>query len=152
MKTKILSWLVTIAVLCAGCTGQAEKPDLAQQALEDFFDALVNGQYEQAVSLFGGSYETLVEMNPEIPADNFPILWQAACQINGYLCLPIRIITFNETTSGGVYLFSVEFSTMDGELFVQPGVTDPPQFSFEFRVVQGADGRFLVLDYPPYVP
>lgn len=122
-----------------------------------FFDHLAGGQYDAAAELYGGSYETLVNYNPGIDPDDVAALWRNGCQVNGLQCLPVRIANFNEETATGETIFTVQFSNPDASLFVRKACcgetpTTPPAFEFEYRVVQGGDGQFRVLDMPIYVP
>lgn len=127
------------------------------QVLLTFFDRLATQQYATAALLYGGSYEALVGYNPGVDPDDVAALWQNGCQVNGLQCLPVRIATFNEETAVGETLFTVQFSNPDGSLFVRAACcgetpTTPPAFEFDYRVVQGGDGQFRVLDMPVYVP
>lgn len=127
------------------------------QVLLAFFGRLAAGEYTAAAELYGGSYETLVNFNPEIDPDDVAALWQNGCQVNGLQCLPVRIASFNEQTAVGENIFTVQFNAPDGSLFVREACcrdaqTTPPEFEFEFRVIQGEDGVYRVLDMPVYVP
>lgn len=155
MKIHGLMILFFFASLIAACT--TPKETLAQQALIDFFSSLEQGYYPAAAMLYGGSYEILVTNNPELDPDNLAGLWENACTVNGFQCINIRAITFNELTLKGEYIFTVEFENSDGSLFELGACcgetpTTPPQFQFEYRVVESGDGVFLVLDLPVYVP
>lgn len=99
----------------------------------------------------------MVEDNPALDPDDHLELWRNACEVNGFQCLNTRIVTFNEITQKGEYIFTVEFENPDGSLFVSGACcgetpTTPPQFQFEYRVVESGEGTFLVLDLPIYVP
>ncbi len=56
------------------------------------------------------------------------------------------------------YIFQVEFSNLDGSLFVLGpccGANEtemPPVSQFEYTVSRNADHRFVVMNTPPYVP
>ena len=155
MKTHYLIILTIWVSLFTACA--APKENLAHQALTDFFSSLAKGDYEAAAALYGGSYETLVTDNPELDLDNLVGLWKNACTVNGFQCVNIRAITFNELTQKGEYIFTVEFENSDGSLFKLGACcgetsSTPPQFQFEYRVVESGDGAFLVLDLPVYVP
>lgn len=159
MSKKNLQMIVPllIVLLLTACARKTGEPEQAQEALGSFFTELSSGRYEAATRWYGGSYEILVGYNPEVDPENFSALWQQGCQINGLHCLPLRTVTFNERTSKGEYIFTVEFNTPDGALFVLDACcgeepTTPPQFQFEYRVVKGGDGVFRVLDLPVYVP
>ncbi len=159
MKTKFrffCIWILVLALLSSCATSMA-KSDRAAEVLRAFFDHLAQGEYEAAASLYGGSYETLVVFNPDLDPDDYTALWQRGCQVNGLQCLPVRTVTFNEVTLNGEYIFTVEFSNPDDSLFVLGACcgehpTMPHQFQFEYRVVAGSDGSFLILDLPIYIP
>jgi hypothetical protein len=107
--------------------------------------------------LYGGSYATLQDWNPDVDPSDHVKLWERACEQNGLQCLLLRASYFKEL-QGDTYIFQVEFSNPDGSLFVRgpccgANETDmPPESQFEYRVARNADGKFLVLDLPPYVP
>ena len=148
----ILTILVSLFTACA-----APKENRAQQTLTDFFSSLAKRDYETATSLYGGSYEILVVDNHALDPDDHVGLWKNACTVNGFQCLNIRAITFNELTQKGEYIFTVEFENTDGRLFelgacCGEAPTTPPQFQFEYRVVENGEGTFLVLDLPVIVP
>ena len=152
----LITSILTVLLLssCATSTG---KKDQAHQALQDFFEHLAQGEYEAAAAQYAGSYETLVSFNPDLDPDDHVALWQSGCQINGLQCLAVRRATFNVMADSGEYFFTVEFNAHDGSLFVlgaccgEEPVT-PYQSQFEYRVVEGEDGQYRVLDMPVYVP
>jgi hypothetical protein len=80
-----------------------------------------------------------------------------ACDHQLLQCLEVLLVTFMELR-GDTYLFQVEFNNPDGSLFVRgpccgANETEMPSVSqFKFRVNRNADGRFIVMDMPPYVP
>jgi hypothetical protein len=150
-------FFTAVLVMFSACAVNTRESVKAQHALTTFFSELSNGNYDKVVQFYGGSYETLVSFNPDLESDNYVALWQNGCQINGLHCQPIRTITFNERTDTGVYIFTVEFDTPNGELFILEACcgedpTNPPQFQFEYRVVKSGDGLYRVLDLPVYVP
>lgn len=128
----------------------------AQQALIKFFSLLNTKKYEEAISLYGGSYQQLQIFNPEIdPADQVA-LWKWVCESRILQCLTIRTATF-KNLGGDTYVFRVEFNNSDGSLFVLgpccgANETEMPRVSqFEYKVTR-ASGQFVVMDLPPYVP
>ena len=151
-------WMIILAaLLLSACVSKKADAEHAKQALASFFAELNAGRYDAAPRWYGGSYETLIEFNPEVNPDDQANLWQNGCQINGLQCLTIRTVTFNELTSKGEFIFTVEFNTPDGNLLVLEACcgenpTSPPQFQFEYRVVKSGDGVFRVLDMPVYLP
>ena len=156
-KITYLLFFILLVALFMACTTKTSNPEMARQALASFFAELNAGRYDAVSYWYGGSYETLAGYNPEVDPDDHTTLWQNGCQINGLQCLTLRTVTFNERTNNGEYLFTVEFNTPEGELFVLEACcgdnpTTPPQFQFEYRVVKGGNGEFRVLDMPVYVP
>jgi hypothetical protein len=148
---------ILVIVLLSACDLNTGDSEQARQALSSYFGELSNGNYFAASQLYGGSYETLVSFNPDLDEDDHIQLWKNGCEYNGLQCLPTRTITFNELAESGEYVFTVEFNTADGNLFVLEACcgenpTNPPVFQFEYRVVKGGDGKFLVLDMPVYMP
>jgi len=147
-----------LAVLLLGsCATNAKKQDQAHQALQVFFERLAQGEYEAAAAQYAGSYETLVSFNPDLDPNDHTALWQSGCQVNGLQCLTVRTATFKEVNEAGGYIFTVEFNAQDGSLFELGACcgeepTTQPQSQFEYRVVEGGDGQFLVLDLPVYMP
>ena len=140
----------------AAAQGQIE---LARQALLDYFTALNQGNYLQAVELYGGSYELLQGYNPEIPAQAHAQLLQAACRYNGFMCfLPVREIVAQEQAAVNEFRFAVEFQNEDGTPFelgpccgADPD-SQPPVSQFEYPVVFSEQAGYRVMELPVYVP
>jgi hypothetical protein len=113
--------------------------------------------YAEAVPLYGGEYEQLQVFNPEIDPNDKLALWRWVCDNQLLQCLEVRSVTFKEQV-GDSYIFQVEFNNADGSLFVLGaccGANEtemPPVSQFEFRVARTADGKFVVMNTPPYVP
>jgi len=128
----------------------------AQNALLAFFDALANKHYQEAVQRFGGSYETLQDMNPDIASENKAGLWQRACEQNGMECLPVESTVLQKRLSKEEFLFQVTFRS-HGETFVRgpccgADITEmPPQSVFLYHI-KIHNGVATVLDLPVYVP
>jgi hypothetical protein len=153
---KLSIQLILLVLFCA-CKIDNSDHGQARQTLITFFDKLSEGDYDEAVQLFGGSYEVLESMNPEVDPQDRAMLWRNGCQINGLQCLDIRRADFVERNDEGAYIFSVEFNIPDLNLFVREGCCDtgrapPPDFRFEYRVILGSDGVYRVLDMPIYIP
>jgi hypothetical protein len=155
---------VILALLMGACavpplpaaTSQDERT--AHDILQTFFNLLNEGQYAEAVSLYGGPYDSMRDNNPSIPPADLVALMHNACDINGIQCLKPKSITLEKTTSSGEFLFRVEFQNQDGSLFIRgpccgASPTDqPPQSVFLYTVVKTPQGHFQVMDMPPYVP
>lgn len=132
--------------------------ELARQALLDYFTALNQGNYLQAVEFYGGSYEILQSNNPEIPPQDHAQLLQAACRYNGFMCfLPLHEVVSQEQVAADEFHFVVEFQNADGTLFelgpccgADPN-SQPPVSQFEYTVVF-QEGSYRVVELPVYVP
>ena len=113
--------------------------------------------YADASPLYDSEYEALQVFNPEIGLDGHVALWTWACDHQLLQCLEVRSASFKELR-GDTYVFQVEFNNPDGSLFVLGpccGANEtemPPISHFEFRVSRNTDGKFVVMDIPPYVP
>lgn len=167
MKTKVYPLLLSMVLFLISCTTnvigtpktkQYGDEQHAQQALIDFLENLHDEQYEEAAKLYGGTYEIMIDQNPAIdPADHAPLM-QNACTINGAQCLGVKSAVLDRDVSAIEFAFKVEFLNEDGTLMVLGpccggNVTDsPPQSSFIFSVIKARDGKFLVMDMPPYMP
>jgi len=123
-----------------------------------FFAALNAGDYPTAISLYGGSYDTLTTWNPDLPAADRTALWQRACQQNGLQCLPVGEVVSQEQVSANVVRYDLHFRNPDGTLFVlgpccgETETSMPPVSQFECTVARTSGGDFKVMCLPPYVP
>jgi len=128
----------------------------AQQALTDYLAALEAADYASAATLYGGSYNVLIDNNPSRDPNNHASLFEGACTINGHVCnLAVHNIVHVAGLGAGVYRFMVELENPQGALFeLWQCCTDiaedtPPQTQFRF-LVQWVDGRYLVMTLPIY--
>ena len=142
---------------CAQSPVPENDPEEARTSLIEFMLLLNTKEYEQAAQLYGGSYELMQTWNPDIAPSDHVQLWEHACEWNGLMCLEVRTATLREQ-QGDTFVFQVEFSNPDGSLFVQGpccGASEeemPPVSQFEYLVGKTAEGTYLVLTLPPYVP
>ncbi len=154
---KLIFALPLLVILLAACGFAVQEGDAARQTLESYFEALNRGDYAKAAALYGGEYETLTGWNPDVDPHDRAILWERGCQQNGLQCLTVRSATLKDQ-NGEAFTFIVEFNNPDGSLFVLgpccgADETDmPPQSKFNYRVIKSAEGKFLVMDLPVYVP
>lgn len=168
MDIKRATILFGLLILVTSCTPKivaavpTSLPSTANEAREvliKFFELLNSKQYADADLYYGGEYEQLKVFSPD--TDPSPSghakLWADTCQLAGLQCLTVRSATF-KNLQGDTYSFQVEFSNPDGSLFVQGpccGLNEtemPPVSQFEYRVTRNTNGKFLVMELPPYVP
>ncbi len=141
-----------------GNASQAEDgAALARAALLKFFGALAEGRYAEAASLYAGSYEELISMNPDVDPGDHAALLQRACTQNGFQCLPVKQIVQEAQSWPDVHTFTVEFENPDGSTFtLNPccGTEAAPQSRFDFTVAKmtAGDGAYRVQRLPVYVP
>lgn len=155
------SFLLAIFILLASCAPQATSlPSTiseAQEVLIRFFELLNAKQYAEADLLYGGEYEQLQVFNPSSDPSDHAALWSWSCEFAGLQCLTVRTSTFKNLQSDTV-VFQVEFNNSDGSLFVLGpccGANEtemPPVSQFDYRATRDSDGKFKVMDLPPYVP
>jgi hypothetical protein len=170
VKPLFLLVICLVMALIAGCqneqsnvstTGPAEstsEQELAGETAILFFDYLRSGRYDDAAGLYGGSYEVLQGWNPSVEPADFTTLWRNGCSINGLNCLNTRSVQVAEQTATGEFVFLVEFSTREGELFVlgpccgANETEQPPVSVWPIRVAKGTDNQYRVMDMPSYSP
>lgn len=132
--------------------------EAALRTLIVFFEHLRAGDYDAAADLYGGSYETMIAHNPEVDPSDRAALLEAACTINGAVCLevasaqPVHLADSME----GDFAFTVEFRNGDGSIFVLGpccGEVSPERMlEFTFHVHKAAEYLFQVMDPPVYQP
>jgi len=151
---------IILIFLLASCSiGQTSTDqEQARTTLIDFLQSLHDGEYDQAVQLYGGAYDVMRDHNSSINPDDLPALLESACTINGALCLQVKDATLEKKVSDDEFYFKVEFLNEDGSQFVLGpccGATEeemPSQSDFYFTVLKNGDGNFVVMDMPPYAP
>lgn len=166
-NTLYFFFLFALAGVLLGCgarqggTPSAGTPSgeaQARQALVSFLDRLRAGQYDEAVPLYGGTYETMLANNPDTAPGDYAGLLRNACTLNGIQCLRVKSAQLDRQVSEKEFVFEVEFLNADGALFVlgpccgADETDSPPQSVFYLTVVQVEPDRFAVMDMPPYVP
>jgi hypothetical protein len=152
---KIIS-LTLLAILLTACSAgnQQTEQDTAEQSMRTFFGTLANGQYAEAVRLYGGEYEILAGWNPDLSPTDYESLWQRGCEQNGLVCMEVLdVVNAVETESG--FDFMVTFKTKDGELFQFTGccgeTLPEPITEYVISVQKDGDG-YKALSLPPYIP
>jgi hypothetical protein len=96
--------------------------------------------------------------NPGIAPTNYALLMENACTINGAACLKVKSTGLERIASPTEFEFKVDLRDEDGVLCVfgwciGGNTTDyPPQSGVLFTVIKNSDGKFLIMDMPPYTP
>jgi len=128
----------------------------AADALTAFFAALHDGRFEDAIELYGGSYDVPRGMNPDLGPERRADLFERYCTRNGGVCLPVESIVASGTEGDGAERFTVRFAKDDGAVFeLGPccGEPDTGARTVEFvYTVRRIEGAFRVMELPPYVP
>lgn len=161
------SLIVTLMLALIGCTLRQggvvsteaiSDEQLARDVLLNFLESLHNGDYDEAIKLYDGTYETMIDHNPSIDPNDHAALLRNACTLNGMQCLRVKIVGLEEKVRGEQYVFKVEFLMEDGTLFqLGPCCGDdatsfPPQSVFHFTVMKVDQNGFAVMGLPPYAP
>ena len=137
-----------------------QDPDslrMAREAIIAYLEHLSAGRFEEAVNQYGGSYEQLAYFNPGIDPNNHAALFEAACTVNGMVCLPVMNVVDEAQISGADFRITVELQDADGRQFVfgpccgADPEEEPPQTQFLYSV-NNVDGNFQVMEPPLYVP
>ena len=158
-----------VVIFLASCAAQPAVPTQlvptslpstaseAHDVLINFLTLLHTKNYAEAAPLYGGEYESLHVFNREIDPNDHVALWTWVCDNKLLQCLEPRSAELTHQESD-TYVFQVEFTNPDGSLFVLGpccGANEtemPPVSQFEFTITQNADGKFVVMNTPPYVP
>ena len=154
--------LLTTLAACAGRAPASEPApttapaDPAADALRAFFAALHEGRFEEAVTLYGGEYGVLHDMNPDVSPTDYAVLFERYCTQDGGVCLPLGAIVARDVVGDGAVLFRVQFTNDDGSVFAQGPCCGEPDTGarttdFAFTVLE-IDGPLRVMALPPYVP
>lgn len=168
MKNRIIYALIfPLIILLISCNGQYNQhtpssnlnnDQLARSTLVMFLDSLHSGEFAEAIQLYGGTYETMMDQNPGVQPDDHIALFHNACTQNGMQCLQVKSVILDKKISDVEYLFEVAFLKEDGTPFVlgpccgSDEVGVPSRQEFYFSVVEMDPGKFVVLDLPPYIP
>jgi hypothetical protein len=162
---RAIAWLCFL-ILFTGCapkvapltpTSLPSTVSEAQGTLIQFFELLNTKQYADADTLYSGDYEQLKIFSSDTDPSDHAKLWADACQLAGLQCRKVRTATL-KNQQGDMYIFQVEFSNPDGSLFVLgpccgSNATDmPPVSQYEYHVTRNTNGKFVVMELPPYVP
>ncbi len=134
-------------------SSESKEMQEARRSLETYFTLLSERKYEQAVDYCAGgwSYELLASYNEDVEPKDYGKLLKRGCEENGFIAMKVKNIVSAEKLNPTSYLFEVQFTTKDGNLFVwgEANTAKPPRSVFSYMVVK-KDGRFLVDGLPPY--
>ena len=160
----LLMSLMIFMISCSSQQNQSQANDAtrdeqqARNTLVTYLDSVHNRKYAEAAQLYGGSYEIMMDHNPDVPPDEPAALFRNACTLNGMQCLQLRNLTLAGSVSDSEFVFKVEFMLEDGKTFILGpccGSDDenyPSQSEFYFTVKKIEPGRFAVMNTPPYLP
>jgi hypothetical protein len=126
--------------------------EAARDLLVRYFKLLHDGYYDEAVKLYGGSYDMLAEWNPDVPANHYGQLLAAACDAQ-LRCLGVSRVVYAKALSTSQFEFAVEFKNDDGTTFERKaccGSSGPPNSQFTYTV-EKRGGEMRVLGLPVYV-
>lgn len=166
-KIIYFSMITTLMLFLASCSApQSESPSaktlsddqLVLAILVNFLESLQNSNYAEAAQLFGGTYETMIDQNPNVDPNNHAVLWQNACTLNGMQCLQVKSASLDKKVSDTEFVFKVDFLNDDRTLFElgpccgEDETNFSPQSVFYFTVIKVNNNKFVVMDTPPYAP
>ena len=120
------------------------EQDKAQSALETFFNLLAEKRYVEAVTYFGGSYDTLTAAYPQDAAAEARLFQDACDQAQ---CLPIHSVVDVQPDGSDGFIFTVTFAGENGRLFTQSAADGRLVSKFSISIVK-QNGRYLVQNLP----
>ncbi len=124
--------------------------EAAREALMDYFVALEDGRYQDALEYYGGSFDILHNWFPIIDPDDHVALFAEGCKGLLY-CRTIRQVVSEEQLAPTEYRFVVEFVGADGGTFVLTVPGFDPRSEYTYTVIQ-QNGQWLVQELPPTLP
>ena len=132
--------------------------DLARSALITFFDSLYRDDYQTATNYYGGLYNALQSLYPDVDPQDHATLFKTACEGSEYAfyCWKLKDIIKQEQISPGRYLFTVRFEDDSGNLLTAGDNKTPvpclpteecPRSQFAYTILKVED-EFLVQELP----
>ena len=124
------------------------------ETLDAFLAAVHDGDFRTAAVLYGGSYESMADWNPQVDPSDAPGLFEAACTHQLRCELAVRRVLAG-SIQPDEHTFYVEFQTDDGQLWSMGpccGDTEAPTVSQFPFVVSRTAGGWRVLTLPIYTP
>jgi hypothetical protein len=150
--------ILSILLLNACTSTPSTEARAAGEALNEYFASLSSGDYARGAELYGGRYDTLADMNPEVDPNDHAVLLEQACTVNGFVCLRLKSSVLSAHPSEEQFIFKVSFETENGNTYERlpccGGATagETGRSVFEYSVVKGEDGQFRVMELPLMEP
>ena len=126
---------------------EEERVEAAETTLIKYFAELHDGNYEQAVKHFEGSFLVLQALNPNDPTEDHVTLLEDACEINDFLCLNVLEIVSTKKVDEHTYQVEVIFENEDGSAVTAESIQSVDANPFVFTVIEH-EGEFFVQDLP----
>ena len=126
---------------------EEERVEAAETTLIKYFAELHDGNYEQAVKHFEGSFLVLQALNPNDPTEDHVTLLEDACEINDFLCLNVLEIVSTKKVDEHTYQVEVIFENEDGSAVTAEFIQSVDANPFVFTVIEH-EGEFFVQDLP----
>jgi WD40 repeat protein len=147
----------------------------AAQTLRDYFDLLVNGEYEAAADSYISESSVRAEVDshasfytqypvaviaplvPDLDFSNLAEVFASLCQEAEFPCMPVQEILHQAKVADGLYRFTVTFALPDGSLADwSPCNSLPADYYcphrggiFEYYVYQTPEGGFKIVESLP---
>jgi hypothetical protein len=149
--TFIASRRGTYYYVAIGASSASSEAEQAQATVSQFLADLAGGQddpalYDAAVQLYGGGWAELQSAYPDAAGDHFTLFQQACAPGGMYFCLKVRQLSPAEKLAEGRYRLWAQFSRADGTLWA---AKNNGQSWFDFEVIRGPGGQWMVMDPPP---
>jgi hypothetical protein len=162
MKIWILPFSICLLLLSgcvnAGAAAQTHRERArAEAAMLEFYALLHEGRYDEAASLYGGSYEILRGYNPDLDPEDRSGLLRSACTLNGFYCAPVRRVLEAVPRADGAFEFTVEFEGEDGPFTLRACCDSSAEdltgeTQFQVGVLPSGGGEYRIESLPIYVP
>jgi len=140
--------------LCKFAEPEAHHSSRAIKVVTEFYHNLSAGHYQAATTHYRGSYTILAEWNPDIAADNFASLLEAACE-RQLICLAVAHVQVVEPPGTGPLTVSVQFRERDGTLLERRGCCgeDEAEVQTQFECQVWFEASSITHDcLPVYIP
>lgn len=137
--------LIALLLIMTGCTEKTEVyPDDPEAILRSYFESLYDENYDRVVTYYGGTYELLQGYHPQMNGNHHAELFRAYIEITGGQLVKIdSIINVKEILANEEYQYELTFIDKEGNSFREGMV-----YTYGVKKV---DGKFKVMDLPPYL-